>query len=136
MARQAENSSVSGPVGPVPKPSGEPAALSRSLEDDSPESPLDAYERRRGDSERIVCGIYVDNLQLVHSASLEDSDSEVFRFVADLKREWDIEDAGAAARRWVPPFPAPFATRPASPLSQRAPLGSATSRVSTARPPP
>ena len=52
------------------------------------------YNRSRGDSERIVCGIYVDNLQLVHSASLDDPDSEVSRFVADLKREWDIEDEG------------------------------------------
>ena len=36
----------------------------------------------------------MDNLQLIHSASLSDPATEASRFVADLQRDWEVEDEG------------------------------------------
>lgn len=51
-------------------------------------------------SEVFAVGVYVDNLQIVHSAPIDsngnalDADSFLARFLANLRRDWDVVDEG------------------------------------------
>ena len=57
------------------------------------------YDDPKG-SETFAIGIYVDNLQIVHSAALDkdgdaiDGDSFYAKFISLLRRDWDIVDEG------------------------------------------
>ena len=55
---------------------------------------LATYHSSREGKERLVCGVYVDNLQLIHSASPGDPSSKIHSFLNDLQTDWDVEDEG------------------------------------------
>jgi len=55
---------------------------------------LAAYHKSRGDSERLILGVYVDNLQVIHSADASDDSSQYVTFMTNITRDWDVEDEG------------------------------------------
>jgi len=57
------------------------------------ERALAAYHAS-SEPERLVLGVYVDNLQICHSASLEDKSSKLYSFMSELQSRWDVEDEG------------------------------------------
>ena len=44
--------------------------------------------------EKLVLGVYVDNLQIVHSSRIDDKGSKVHAFMEAIQAEWDVEDEG------------------------------------------
>ena len=44
--------------------------------------------------EKLVLGVYVDNLQIVHSSRIDDKGSRVHAFMEAIQAEWDVEDEG------------------------------------------
>ena len=44
--------------------------------------------------ELLVLGVYVDNLQIVHSADINDKSSKVYSFLQALQSRWKVEDEG------------------------------------------
>ena len=57
-------------------------------------SALAAYHTARGSKERLVLGVYVDNLQIVHSSEASDTSSQYSQFMTAIARDWDVEDEG------------------------------------------
>jgi hypothetical protein len=57
-------------------------------------SALAAYHVARGSKERLVLGVYVDNLQIVHSSEASDTSSQYSQFMTAIARDWDVEDEG------------------------------------------
>ena len=55
---------------------------------------LAAYDSSRGTGERLVLRVYVDNLQIIHSACARDATSQYATFMTALARDWDVEDEG------------------------------------------
>ena len=41
-----------------------------------------------------MLGVYVDNLQIVHSGDIDDESSKVSQFLRSIQEEWDVEDEG------------------------------------------
>jgi len=54
---------------------------------------LAAYHAK-GKGERLVLGVYVDNLQIVHSAQIDDESSKLYSFMKAIQSDWDVEDEG------------------------------------------
>ena len=44
--------------------------------------------------EKLVLGVYVDNLQIIHSHSHDQEGSKVCDLMKALQRDWDVEDEG------------------------------------------
>ena len=44
--------------------------------------------------EKLVLGVYVDNLQIVHSHPIDQEGTKVKELVEALQRDWDVEDEG------------------------------------------
>ena len=44
--------------------------------------------------EKLVLGVYVDNLQIVHSHAVEQEGTKVHSFLRAIERDWEVEDEG------------------------------------------
>ena len=100
----AEESATIGPNETVTAPVSEPPSVdppsdcqeALTVSSDSPAvlTALAAYHTKREGKERLVLGVYVDNLQIIHSASPNDPKSKFATFLKDIQRDWDVEDEG------------------------------------------
>ena len=41
--------------------------------------------------EKLVLGVYVDNLQMVHSSRIDEKGSRVHAFMKAIEAEWDVK---------------------------------------------
>lgn len=87
------------PGGCPAKVSPEPNASTTNTANSAPdpakvEAALAAYVQATKPEERLVCGVYVDNLQIVHSGKITDPSSKVKSFLDAIQRDWDVEDEG------------------------------------------
>ena len=57
------------------------------------ESALAAYHASDA-SEKLILGVYVDNLQIIHSHPIDQEGSKVHDLIDALHRDWDVEDEG------------------------------------------
>ena len=57
------------------------------------EAALAAYHTS-GVQEKLILGVYVDNLQIVHSHDVSQEGTKIHAFMEAIQREWDVEDEG------------------------------------------
>ena len=102
MPTNAEVSARAGPNATATVPISEPpnvephlaTTVSNSESEAHVHEALASYHSARKGKERLVLGVYVDNLQIVHSASPGDKTSKIASFLADIQKDWDVEDEG------------------------------------------
>ena len=87
---QGPNAPVTAPA--TEAPNGETPSVVAVAE--RMEAALAAYHRDTEASERLILGIYVDNLQIIHSADMSDTSSKMCSFMKAIQHDWDVEDEG------------------------------------------